>query len=50
VLLDRGRIVADGGASEVLSAASIAEYYGAHVHIVEEDGAVFVLPRRERRG
>src|SRR6185437_6862304 len=38
VLLDRGRIVADGGASDVLSAASIAEYYGACVHVVEEDG------------
>jgi iron complex transport system ATP-binding protein len=50
VLLDRGRIVADGSASEVLSAGRIAEYYGAHVHVVEEDGAVFVLPRRERRG
>ena len=50
VLLDRGRIVAEGGARDVLSAASIAEYYGAHVHVVEEDGAVFVLPRRERRG
>jgi iron complex transport system ATP-binding protein len=49
VLLDRGRVVADGGPRDVLSAGSIARYYGAHVHVVEDDGTVFVLPRRERR-
>jgi iron complex transport system ATP-binding protein len=48
VLLDRGRIVADGGPGDVLSPESIARYYGAHVHVVHDGGAVFVLPQRER--
>jgi cobalamin transport system ATP-binding protein len=47
LLLDRGQIVAGGAASEVLSEASVAAYYGANVRVIHENGGVFVLPRRE---
>ena len=47
LLLDRGQVVAEGSASEVLSEASIASYYGAHVRVLHENGSVFVLPQRE---
>ena len=46
VLLDRGAVVAEGAAAEVLSAPNVAAHYGASVRVVEEDGAVFVLPLR----
>ena len=46
VLLDRGTIVAEGAATAVLSPKNIAEYYGASVRIVEDEGHVFVLPFR----
>jgi iron complex transport system ATP-binding protein len=46
VLLDGGRVVADGDASTVLSPANLASFYGAHVRVVEEGGHVFVLPVR----
>ena len=49
LLLDRGRIVADGPAPEVLSEKSIAAHYGASVRVLREGGAIFVLPRREAR-
>jgi cobalamin transport system ATP-binding protein len=45
-LLDRGSVVAEGGPTEVLSAANLAEHYGASVRVLEEDGAVFVVPTR----
>jgi iron complex transport system ATP-binding protein len=46
VLLDRGAVVAEGAAADVLSAENIAAYYGAAVRIVEDAGHVFVLPHR----
>ena len=46
LLLDRGRVVAEGNAREVLSEASIASYYGASVRVIHENGSVFVLPQR----
>jgi iron complex transport system ATP-binding protein len=46
VLLDRGAVAADGSAAEVLSPANIAGWYGASVKVVEEDGAIYVLPYR----
>jgi iron complex transport system ATP-binding protein len=46
LLLDRGAVVAEGTAAEVLSAPNVAAHYGASVHIVEHDGGVFVLPLR----
>jgi iron complex transport system ATP-binding protein len=46
LLLDRGRIVADGSAAEVLSAPNVGAYYGADVRIVSDDDGIFVLPVR----
>jgi iron complex transport system ATP-binding protein len=46
VLLDRGSMVAEGTAAEVLSAANLAAYYGANVRIVSDDAGLFVLPTR----
>jgi iron complex transport system ATP-binding protein len=46
VLLDRGTVVAEGSAAEVLSAPNVASYYGATVRVVEDGGDVFVLPLR----
>ena len=46
VLLDRGAVVAEGRAGEVLSPENIAAFYGASVRVVEENGHVFVLPVR----
>jgi iron complex transport system ATP-binding protein len=48
VLLDRGDVVADGAAADVLSAPNLAAHYGASVRVFEEDGSVFVLPVRDR--
>jgi iron complex transport system ATP-binding protein len=45
-LLDRGSVVAEGEPAEVLSAANLAAHYGASVRVLEEDGAVFVVPTR----
>ncbi len=50
LLLDQGRIVAQGSAREVLSEANIAAHYGATACVIHENGAVFVLPRREGHG
>jgi iron complex transport system ATP-binding protein len=47
VLLDHGRIVADGSPDDVLSEERIQRHYGARVRIVREHGSVAVLPRRE---
>jgi iron complex transport system ATP-binding protein len=46
VLLDRGTVVAEGTASDVLSVPNVASYYGASVRVVEDEGRVFVLPLR----
>lgn len=48
VLLDRGEVVADGAAADVLSAPNVAAHYGANVRVLEEDGSVFVVPVRDR--
>ena len=46
VLLDRGTVVAEGSAADVLSAPNLESYYGASVRVLEEEGRVFVLPLR----
>ena len=46
ILLDQGSVVAEGTAADVLSAPNVAEYYGANVRVVEDQGGVFVLPVR----
>jgi iron complex transport system ATP-binding protein len=47
LLLDRGQLVAQGDAHEVLSEERIATYYSANVEVLHRNGNVFVLPRRE---
>jgi cobalamin transport system ATP-binding protein len=46
VLLDRGSIVAEGAADDVLSTANLSAFYGARVRVVRDDEGVFVLPLR----
>ena len=43
LLLDRGRLVAAGGAGEVLTGALIAERYGADVDVVDAPGSGLVV-------
>ena len=49
LLLDGGRLVAQGKPSAVLSEDVIGAHYDAKVRIIRENGAVFVLPRREAK-
>jgi iron complex transport system ATP-binding protein len=46
VLIDRGRVQAEGAAREVLTEERIASLYGATVRVVHEDGAPAVVPVR----
>jgi iron complex transport system ATP-binding protein len=46
LLLDRGAVVAEGPAAEVLSAPNVAAHYGANVRVLEDEHGVFVLPVR----
>jgi len=50
VLLDEGRTVVSGSASEVLTEANLARYYGARVRIIHDSGHPVVLPLREVQG
>jgi iron complex transport system ATP-binding protein len=51
LLLDRGRLVASGGAGEVLTQALIREHYGADVAVVGvPDAGPVVVPVRRREG
>ena len=49
VVLDEGRTVVSGSASEVLTEANLARYYGARVRIIHDSGHPVVLPLREVR-
>jgi len=46
VLLDSGRVVADGVPPDVLTEETIARHYGASIDIVPLGGRVAVIPRR----
>jgi iron complex transport system ATP-binding protein len=46
VLLDGGRVVADGAPAEVLTETLIAAHYGASIDVVPVDGRIAVVPRR----
>jgi iron complex transport system ATP-binding protein len=46
VLVDRGRVLAEGGARDVLTEERIASLYGATVRVVHGDGAPAVVPVR----
>jgi iron complex transport system ATP-binding protein len=47
LLLDRGSIVAEGVAADVLSESNLASYYGAQVRVVRDEDGIFVLPLRQ---
>ncbi|TAN35027.1 ABC transporter ATP-binding protein [bacterium] len=49
LMLDGGRVVAEGKPNAVLLEDVIAAHYDAKVRVTCEDGAVIVLPRREER-
>jgi iron complex transport system ATP-binding protein len=46
VLLDGGRVVADGVPRDVLTEALIASHYGASIDVVPVGGRIAVVPRR----
>ena len=46
ILLDAGRVIADGAPAEVLTEARLTRHYQASVRVLEVDGRVAVLPRR----
>jgi iron complex transport system ATP-binding protein len=46
LLLNRGRVVADGLPVHVLTEAMIAEHYGAAIDVVDVGGRIAVIPRR----
>ncbi len=46
LLLDRGAVVAAGAPADVLSSANLESYYGASVHVIEDERGIFVLPLR----
>ena len=49
VLLDAGRVVADGAPVDVLTEAAIAQHYGAAIDIVPVGDRLAVVPRRARQ-
>ena len=49
VLLDAGRVVADGSPAEVLTEAVIAQHYGANIDVVPVGDRLAVVPRRISR-
>ncbi|MDX6480387.1 MAG: cobalamin transport system ATP-binding protein [Gaiellaceae bacterium] len=46
VLLDRGEVVAEGTAADVLSVPNLEAHYGANVRVIEDEHGVFVVPVR----
>ena len=46
ILLDLGRVVADGAPGDVLTEERLSRHYEASVRVLELDGRVAVLPRR----
>ena len=50
VLLDEGRVVADGGPGDVLTEHLIARHYDASIEVVSIDGRIAVVPTRPTVG
>jgi iron complex transport system ATP-binding protein len=46
IMLDHGRIVAEGDGAAVLTEANLERHYGARVRIIHEDGGIVVVPQR----
>jgi iron complex transport system ATP-binding protein len=49
VLLDEGRVVADGPPAEVLTEALIAEHYAATIEVLDVRGRIAIVPSRTAR-
>jgi iron complex transport system ATP-binding protein len=49
MLLDAGRVVADGSPADVLTEAAIAQHYGASIDVVPVGDRLAVVPRRSTR-
>jgi iron complex transport system ATP-binding protein len=49
VLLDGGRVVQTGTAAQVLTEATVAQFYGARVRIIDDGGRPVILPVRDPR-
>jgi iron complex transport system ATP-binding protein len=49
VLLDRGRVVATGAASDVLTEENLTRYYGARVRILDDGGRPVLMPVRSTK-
>ena len=49
LVVDRGRIVADGSPSAVITADLVARVFGVHADIGARDGVPYVLPPRPVR-
>jgi cobalamin transport system ATP-binding protein len=49
VLLDAGRIVADGSPADVLTEDRIAEHYAASIEVVDVAGRIAIVPSRPSR-
>jgi iron complex transport system ATP-binding protein len=46
VLLDHGRVAAEGAPRDVLTSARVGALYGANVRVLDEDGGLAVVPVR----
>ena len=46
ILLDQGRVVADGGPADVLTERLIAEHFDASIRVVDVQGRIVVVPSR----
>jgi iron complex transport system ATP-binding protein len=46
VLLDRGRVIVDGPAGQVVRSPELARCYGMNLRVVDVDGADVVVPVR----
>ena len=47
VLLNRGRVVVEGPAADVLTEANVSRYYGARVRVLDDGGRPVILPVRD---
>ncbi len=50
VLLDDGRIEAEGGPTDVLTEAVLTRHYGAGIRVIEDRGGPIVVPLRRTNG
>ena len=50
VLLDAGRVVADGSPEEVLTEATLTAHYGAGIRVIEDRDGPIVVPLRNGNG